>query len=247
MKSYPLLRYLPLSLLLTCLLAGCRTSVPSPSRSTAYFGLTQSMHQWRLPHGHWKEVGQVSLKETDDKAFQLEGGKGVFLNHPSGGTSNLTSHVQHGDVSMHVEFNVPKGSNSGVYLQGRYEVQVLDSWGKAEVQHSDCGGIYQRWIDQQGVEGRAPRINASLPPGAWQSFDIVFRAPRFDETGGKTENARFLKVIHNGVVIHENIQLSGPTRAASFNDEQAMGPLMLQGDHGPVAFRNILIRPLSLD
>jgi hypothetical protein len=142
---------------------------------------------------------------------------------------------------------VPEGSNSGVYLPGSYEVQVLDSWGKTDIGHGDCGGIYQRWVNGRGLEGHAPKINASLPPGEWQSFDIVFRAPRFNESGEKIENARFLKVVHNGVPVHHNVSLNGPTRSASFDDEQPLGPIMLQGDHGPVAYRNIIVRPLNLD
>lgn len=88
-------------------------------------------------------------------------------------------------------------------------------------------------------------VNASKAPGEWQSFDIAFRAPRFDAAGKKTENAKFLKVQHNGKLIHENVEVTGPTRSAAFSDEQAQGPLKLQGDHGPVAFRNIVLKPLA--
>jgi hypothetical protein len=75
---------------------------------------------------------------------------------------------------------------------------------------------------------------------------VVFRAPGFDEQGRKTGNARFVKVIHNGAVVHENVEVTGPTRAAMFNDEKPGGPIMLQGDHGPVAYRNVWIRKLDL-
>ena len=146
---------------------------------------------------------------------------------------------------IHVEFMVPKGSNSGVYLMGRYEIQILDSYGKKKVSHGDCGGIYQRWANNKGFEGHAPKMNASRPPGVWQTFDAVFRAPRFDDSGKKIADARFEKVIHNGTVVHKDVVCTGPTRSASFNDEKPMGPLMLQGDHGPVAYRNIWIMPLD--
>jgi hypothetical protein len=88
-------------------------------------------------------------------------------------------------------------------------------------------------------------VNASKPPGEWQSFDITFRAPRFDADGKKIENAKFVKVVHNGAVVHENVELTGPTRAAISGTEAAAGPLRLQGDHGPVAYRNIRIKPLN--
>jgi hypothetical protein len=143
---------------------------------------------------------------------------------------------------------VPRGSNSGVYFMGRYEIQILDSWGKKQPTFSDCGGIYQRWDDKRtpkGYEGRPPRVNASLPPGQWQTFDVIFRAPRFDKTGKKIANARFVKVIHNGILVHRNAEVTGPTRAGTYRDEKPRGPLMLQGDHGPVAYRNIWIVPLK--
>jgi hypothetical protein len=109
------------------------------------------------------------------------------------------------------------------------------------------GAIYQRWIEGKGVGGTAPLVNASTAPGRWQSLDISFRAPRFDAAGKKTENARFLRVTLNGTLIHENVEAEGPTRASMKLSEAAGNPLMLQGDHGPVAFRNIRVRELRPD
>jgi hypothetical protein len=131
---------------------------------------------------------------------------------------------------------------------GRYEIQVLDSWGVEKPKHGDCGGIYQRWDNKRkpkGFEGHPPRVNASKAPGEWQTFGVVFRAPRFGADGKKTQNARFIKVVHNGQVVHENVEVTGPTRAAAFGDEKPKGPLMFQGDHGPVAYRNMRIRLLA--
>ena len=125
---------------------------------------------------------------------------------------------------------------------------MFDSYGKGIVEHSDCGGIYQRYVEAEGrgFEGHPPRVNASNAPGVWQSFDVVFRAPRFDAQGKKTENARFVEVKHNGVTVHENVEVTGGTRAHMQLDEAPLGPLMLQGDHGPVAYRNIRLTPLKL-
>ena len=201
---------------------------------------------WREPHGEWAIVGEALMDPQDPQRLAVKPGKGVLYNGPKGRTSNLLSTAEHGDVIAHIEFMVPKGSNSGVYFQGRYEIQVLDSWGVEKPAYSDCGGIYQRWGPQGGYEGHPPRVNASRAPGEWQSFDVIFRAPRFDENGKKIENARFVKVVHNGVVVHENVEVTGPTRAATFEDEKPTGPLMLQGDHGPVAYRNIRLRLVKL-
>ncbi|MBI4325364.1 MAG: DUF1080 domain-containing protein [Chloroflexi bacterium] len=203
---------------------------------------------WRKPAGEWTVAARVSSEAADPKKFTIQPGTGVLVNGPNGRTVNLISESEHGDVEAHIEFVVPKGSNSGIYFQARYEIQVFDSWGVEKPSYSDCGGIYERWKDDKGFEGHAPRLNASRPPGEWQTFDVVFRAPRFDGSGKKVANARFVKVTHNGRVIHENVELTGPTRAATYeNDEKPAGPLMLQGDHGPVAYRNLQLKALKLD
>lgn len=201
---------------------------------------------WRMPLGEWRVAGEVMMNPAASNELMVGEGSGLLVNGPSGRTVNLLSEMEHGDVEVSLEFLVPEGSNSGVYLQGRYEVQILDSWQNYEVTFGDCGGIYQRWVNNQGFEGRAPRVNASLPAGEWQRFDITFRAPRFDSLGRKVEDARFVQVVHNGVIIHENVSVSGPTRSASFSDERAFGPMMLQGDHGPVAYRNLIVRQVAL-
>lgn len=205
----------------------------------------QGLAPWRENTGDWFVCQDVNLAKQDPHLLSTQPGEGTLVNGATGKTVNLLSQLEHGDVEAHIEFLVSQDSNSGVYFQGRYEIQVLDSWGVENPQSSDCGGIYQRWKDGHKFEGHPPRVNASKAPGHWQEFDVVFRGPRFDEDGNKTENARFLKVIHNGKMVHEDVEVTGPTRAATFNDEQPTGPLMLQGDHGPVAYRNIRVKLLS--
>jgi len=120
----------------------------------------------------------------------------------------------------------------------------LDSWGETQLKYGTCGGIYARYIDGKDVGGKPPRVNASRPPGEWQSYDVIFRAPEFDDTGRKVSNAVFEQVIWNGTAVHENVELEGPTRASIPTPERPQGPMMLQGDHGPVAYRNIRIRKI---
>jgi hypothetical protein len=202
---------------------------------------------WRPPTGEWTSAQSVALEPTNAEKFVIAPGRGLIVNGPKGRAVNLVTTQEFGDLELHVEFCLTRRSNSGVYLMGRYEVQIYDSYGVEKDQYPgiECGGIYPRWIEGRNVGGNSPRVNASRPAGEWQSFDIVFRAPRFDANGKKTANARFVQVTHNGRVIHEEVEVAGPTRSALFNDEKPTGPLMLQGDHGPIAYRNLRVKTVS--
>lgn len=212
-----------------------------------------SLQGWRgldsPDRGAWMTAESVTLDPaTEGKKFKSTPGKGILVNGAGGRTCDFITTEQYGDCEVHIEFTVAKGSNSGVYLQGKYEIQIFDSFGKKDWTYSDCGAIYPRWINNENTEGHKPKVNASKAAGEWQTFDIVFKAPRFDANGKKTANAKFVKVLQNGVVIHENVELNGVTRGAiggNLAKEVTVGPLRLQGDHGPVAFRNIRIRPLK--
>ena len=154
----------------------------------------------------------------------------------------IKSKREFGDHKVHVEFRTPlmpeareQGrGNSGVYLQGRYEVQILDSYG-LDGKDNECGGLYKT---------SAPRVNMCAPPLQWQTYDINFFAPRFDANGRKTQDAR-MTVYHNGVMIQEDVSVPEPTAANIGGDPTKPGPLHLQ-DHGnPVWFRNIWVMPLD--
>jgi len=152
------------------------------------------------------------------------------------GTSSIVTKRKFRDFKLHLEFRTPfmpeareqARGNSGVYLQGRYEVQILDSYA-LEGRDNECGGIYKVGT---------PLVNMCAPPVQWQSYDITFLAPRFDTAGKKTDDAR-VSVVHNGVVIHDNLSVPGPTGEALDNNIAEPGGIYLQ-DHGnPVQFRNI--------
>jgi hypothetical protein len=140
------------------------------------------------------------------------------------------------DYNMHIEFRTPfmpeaggqARGNSGVYMQGRYEIQVLDSYG-LKGEDNECGGIYKV---------AAPAVNMCAPPGQWQTYDIQFKAPRFDAGGKKLEDAE-LSVLHNGVTIHNGLRIPGPTGGSLDQEVNTPGGIMLQ-DHGNlVQYRNI--------
>ncbi len=179
------------------------------------------LDEWQTRDGKpcpWKLI-------PEEKAMEVRGG-------------GIISRRKFGDCRLHLEFRTPfmpkaRGQgrgNSGVYLQGRYEVQVLDSYG-LKGESNECGGIY-------GV-GK-PIVNMCAPPMQWQTYDITFTAPRFDAEGKKIKNAT-MTVIHNGVKIQDNVEVPNPTAAHWGGDPRTPGGIHLQ-DHGnPVQYRNIWV------
>ncbi len=193
---------------------------------------------WKLKgdaaKSQWK-VGRAVMDQANPSKLiaspaAREPGAPELVNFASG--VDVFTEQKFGDVVVEIELMVPKGSNSGIYLMGDYEVQVLDSYGRVKVGKGDLGGLY---------DAAAPRVNASKKPGEWQKFVIDFRAPKFDAAGKKTANAKFAKVTLNDQIIHEDVEMKGATPGGLTGREAATGPLMFQGDHGPVSFRNIRI------
>lgn len=203
------------------------------------------LRAFRPAAANWRVAGDVVVDRGREHDLSVLPGTGVLVNLPDERRrDNLFTAWVHGDLELELDVLMPRGSNSGVYLMGRYEVQLLDSWNVPHPRFSDIGGLYQRWDDargagREGYEGHPPRLNAARAPGLWQHLRIRFEAPRFDAAGRKVADARFVEVVLNGVTLHEDVAVTGPTRAAAFEDERPTGPLMIQGDHGPVAFRNI--------
>ena len=182
-------------------------------------------------------VGKARVSASDPKQLEKVEGTGEMINlAPKHGESqDIYSKAKFGDCRIEVEVMVPQGSNSGIYVMGEYEVQVLDSYGKAKMGSGDMGAIYG---------GHAPPFNASKKPGQWQQYVIEWRAPQFDGNGNKTKNAEFVKVELNGRVLHENLVMPQQTPGGLTGKESPTGPLMFQGNHGPVAYRNIVVKPL---
>ncbi len=201
--------------------------------STPFNG--KDLKGWKLKGQESKSkwtVGKCALDSNNPAKLVVSPGEGELINAESGGVDIYTE-AKYGDCIIDLEFMVPKGSNSGVYVMGEYEVQILDSYGKEKLGPGDLGAIYGAAV---------PKVNAARKPGEWQRMVIEFQAPRF-ENGQKTQNAKFLKVTLNGQVVHENVEIKGPTPTGVTGKEAPTGPLMFQGDHGPVAYRNIRITP----
>jgi hypothetical protein len=182
-----------------------------------------------------------SLKDGGEAKWQVKDGYMQVV--PS--TGDIATKQEFGDCQLHIEWATPaevKGEgqgrgNSGIFLMERYEVQVLDSYQNKTYYHGQAGAIYKQY---------APLVNASRKPGEWQTYDIIFKAPKFDEQGKVTERAR-ITVLHNGVLIQNNVEIYGNTyhdRPALYTAHGPKASLKLQ-DHGDlVRYRNVWIRQL---
>lgn len=176
---------------------------------------------------------------TRPEKWEITGEGAMRVSFPS-----IVTKEEFGSCKLHVEFKTPYmpnegvGSqargNSGVYVQGRYEVQVLDSFGVAPLNNL-CGGIYKIAV---------PQADATLPPLTWQTYDIEFHAPKFDASGKKTGDAE-LTVLHNGITIHDRLKLPNATPGGVTDVEGPKGPLLLQNHHDAVEYRNIWIVPIQ--
>ena len=202
-----------------CMAAGTNAVFPQLSADGwAYLFNGRNLNKWLLrnPQGV--------------QSWSVENGELVNAGH---GT-DLYSEFRLTDCELQLEFNVPEGSNSGVYLQGRYEVQVHDSFG-SEPNMGTCGSIYGQVVAS---------ANACKPAGEWQTYAITFRGARPGLGGGLASHAR-ISVVLNGVEIVDDVEMSGVTGGAMDGNEARAHGIMLQGDHGAVRFRNIRVRPLD--
>ena len=184
-------------------------------------------------------VGIAKMSSEDPKTLTAKPGRGEMINmaRHHGDSLDIYTIEQFGDCHIELELMVPQGSNSGVYVMGEYEIQVLDSYGRQTMGSGDMGAIF----------GASPAlVNACKQPGQWQKYVIDFQAPKFDVSRNKITNATFLKVELNGQLLHENLVMPTLTPGGVTGQETATGPLMFQGNHGSVAYRNISITPLAI-
>lgn len=183
-------------------------------------------------------VGKAKVSPDEPKMLVAADGTGEMINlTPEHGASrDIYSKAKFGDCRIEVQVMVPQGSNSGVYVMGEYEIQVLDSWGHKELNGGDMGAVYG---------ASPPEVNASKKPGEWQQYVIDFRAPKFDSSGKKIEKAELVKVELNSQVLHQRLKMNQQTPGGVTGKEAATGPLMFQGNHGSVAYRNIIVTELE--
>jgi len=207
---------------------GPKSPVPPPSDAVVLFG-GREISQWRSLDG-----GPVPWRVA----------KGYFEIVP--GSGSIQTARSFGDVQLHLEWSTPfppegrdqDRGNSGVVLMGRYEVQILDSWANPTYPDGEAAAVYGQY---------PPLVDASRPAGEWQTYDIVFRRPRFGSRGELLSPAR-LTVFHNGVLVQDNVILTGPTghqRRPPYEAHPDRLPLLLQDHQHAVRFRNIWVRELE--
>lgn len=237
------------SSLLVCLLllAGL---APTRAEESAWIVLVgeKAGDVWKTNTKNWIKADSVTVDEKNPRRLVTKDGKQLMVNGTKGNAPDLITRESFTDVELEMEFLLPKGSNSGVKFQALYEIQISDSHGKkdADLTGDSCGGVYPRATLTPKYKhldkGIPPKKNAAKAPGEWQKLTAIFLSPRFDADGKKTANAKLVKVTLNGEVIHENVELKTPTGHNWTKKESPKGPIMLQGDHGPVAFRNVRVR-----
>jgi hypothetical protein len=234
---------IPVILFLASMISSALAGPGTPDRLPLMPLPLNDLSAFRPTTANWQIAGNAFADRNTPQMLEGMPGKGVLVNlSDPKNRAHLFTNMEHGDIELELDVMMAKESNSGIYFQGRYELQLQDSWGKKEKpKYGDIGGIYQRTdtLTNTGYEGSAPAVNGSKAPGLWQHLRIIFQAPRFDANGKKTANAKFVKVYVNGSPVQDNFEVSGPTRSAGFKDEKALGPLMIQGNHGRVAFKDI--------
>ena len=158
------------------------------------------------------------------------------------GNQSIISKQEFGSIQLHLEWATPSTvegdgqgrGNSGVFLMGQYEIQVLDSYENETYADGMAGAVYKQHV---------PLVNSARRPGAWQTYDIIFHAPRFDAQGNQLAKG-VVTVLYNGVLIQDNVEIQGPTRASVKDTETGKGPVSLQNHRNPVRYRNIWVREL---
>lgn len=237
------------TLLVLCLLPLLALAAPAdeatPPPWTELVGEKAPADVWKSKLQGWIVADSVALDEKNNRRLAVTK---MLVNGKTGRVPDLLTKEEYGDQEIELEFLIAKRSNSGVKFHGLYEIQITDSHGKkdADLTGDDCGGVYPKATLTPSYKhldkGIAPKKNAAKPAGEWQKLTATFVAARFDKEGKKTTNAKLVKATLNGVLIHEDVELKTPTGSNHVKAEMAKGPLMLQGDHGPVAFRNVRVR-----
>lgn len=222
-----------------CILIACASSALAAGPVALFNGTDLSQWETKPEKGKslWA-VGQPAVSKDHPEQLVVSGPGGTMVNLAinHGDSLDIYSKATFGDCRIELDLMIPKKSNSGIYLMGEYELQVYDSFGKPDdkLEPLDMGAVYGAAV---------PKLNACKAPGEWQHYVIEWQAPKFDAAGNKTANAKFLSVALNGKTIQEGLEVKGPTPMGLTGQEHAKGPLLFQGNHGPVSYKNIMVTP----
>jgi hypothetical protein len=226
----------------------CETPVarvvpPPPARESGSEGwlrvcYSSAFEMWKP--SHWK-LTDYEVDAADPTKFTLKEGMSALVNQGLAPPEDFVSNFVFGDAKVHVECALPKGGATAVSVHGRYDILLCDPGDEKHLGLHSMGAV----LPGEHFAGSPPLLPAFKGPGTWHELDFFFRAPRFDASGKKTENARFERVMVDDVLLQNQIELSEPVKGAS-GPESSTGPLVIRGNLGTCAIAGIMVRPLDV-
>jgi hypothetical protein len=233
------------------LLYTCQGIVAQSTREGIVNISLTDLSAFKAPGKNWVIASDAHSDLLKPLVMEPVRGTGIVLSRYSDNNgTNLETSLEFGDLELEFDFMLARNTHAGVLLQGRYEINLNDSWAKTVPNFTDCGGIAEMGEESggeshRGFNGLPPSMNVCRAPGLWQHLKVLFRAPHINEKAEKTANAKFEEVYLNGILIHEQVVLSAPSRNAVFNGEKAAAPLVFLSNSGAVAFTNISYRVIA--
>jgi len=202
-----------------------------------------NINLWKSSSYEWKPVANAWLDRIGDTIATTSGVGMLYFKNIPHHKSMLFSTFEHSDCDLHLEVLLPPNGESGIYLQGKYKININDSYDDivATTMHT-LGSVGGSAKAEDNFQGIIPMANMANPAGAWNTIDVQFQAPKFNWSNKKVSNAIFLSVKVNGVEVHKNVEIPAISTGSELNQETISGPLMLENAATGVVFRNIIMK-----
>lgn len=207
--------------------------------------LFNDLTAFQNPSRSWSVVGDVITNPDKSDDFKKATGTGILLAETSKTEAYLSTNVSYGDIEMEFDFLLNKGTTAAVLLQGRYRLNLSDSWAETTPSFTSMGGISQQNVQGSAAfSGATPLVHVAKAPGLWQHVRLRFRTPQFNNDR-KTKNALLEEVYINGCLVQQNLELAGPSVGSSLTSEESSGPVVFYSSSGALALKNLKIRRLA--